>query len=187
MIIYQIKQLSTGRLYVGQTTKALKQRWQAHVWNSRRKIPTTEIAKAIASTGVEDFHVSMLCTCSSVQDLNIQELRFIQELGSQYPVGFNARMGGNCASFCAETRKKISAKLKGRVFSLETLAKMRKAALRRGPHTDSSTRAKLSLAQRKRKYSTHSPEVKARISEACKRGWALKKHKETLCLSSNQI
>lgn len=119
MIIYKITNRITNKSYVGQTVRPLEKRIQAHRWASSKA--SMLITRAIHKYGWENFEVEVLCECSSLQELNAQEVRYVQSLKTLAPEGYNLRAGGGGLGVSSpETRKKISDANKGRRVSEAT-------------------------------------------------------------------
>ena len=166
-VIYKITCLVSGKIYVGQTRQRLNRRITEHKRDSSRGRPG--IDAAIAKYGWNgNFTVEVIETCS-VEQLNDREIFWIAELKSKAPNGYNLTDGGDGGRGCspsAETRAKISAKLKG------------KPAHNKGVKHTAEARANMSAAQKaignkppNHKGKKRSPEAIAKT----KATWARKK------------
>lgn len=114
--IYIIENLINGKVYVGQTSK-LDDRRKAHLggWSQ-----PPAIAAAIRKYGKENFDFSIIQSCSSLEELNTQEIYWIAELGCLAPNGYNLKKGGECGgSLSEEVRQKISQSRKGKLRGSE--------------------------------------------------------------------
>ena len=191
-VIYKITCLVNGKIYVGQTRQSLSRRITEHKRESSKGRPGIDAAIGKYGWSDETFKVEVLEVCL-VKMLNEREMFHIRELNSKAPNGYNLTDGGDGGrglSPSAETRAKISAKLKGRPahnkgvkHTAEARAKMsahHKAAgikppnhkgKKRGPRSP-ETKAKLSLANKGKR---HSDESRAKMSAAQKARWARKK------------
>lgn len=112
--IYLLTCTVTGKQYVGKTKRKLGRRITEHKRDSSRNRPG--IDHAIFVHGWENFTVEVLETCP-VEKLDEREIFWIRELNTKAPHGYNLTDGGDGGRGCspsAETREKISAKMKGR-------------------------------------------------------------------------
>jgi len=89
--IYKITNVATGKIYVGQTTQTLTERYERHVTKS--KSLETYICRAIRKYGAESFNIEALEEVESYQ-LNERERYWIKALNSQAPNGYNMTEGG---------------------------------------------------------------------------------------------
>ena len=87
-IIYYIKAPS-GKGYVGQTKQMLCSRMAQH----RNKSKCPRLAAAIRKYGWSQMHVEELCRVP-VDELDKEECRYIKELGTMHPKGYNLTSGG---------------------------------------------------------------------------------------------
>lgn len=110
--IYLITNKFNGKVYIGQTTRKLEDRFYEH----RREKSTSIIHKAIKKYGEENFIIEQLCIAFNQEDLNSAEKTAIKVFNSLVPNGYNLKSGGNIAGgeLHPLIRKKISDKLKGR-------------------------------------------------------------------------
>lgn len=112
MIIYAIINKINGKFYIGQTTRTLAQRILEH-----RHCQKTAIGKAIHNYGWENFSVSILEKCETLEQLNEREKFWIAEYNSIAPNGYNMTEGGNNGILSDESRLKISMANKGKKIS----------------------------------------------------------------------
>lgn len=115
-VVYLIRNLENGKVYVGQTTQALAARWKQHCFDSivRRGFP---LHLAIRKYGRDLFEIVVLAECSDQDELNLRESELIAEYRAcERGVGYNVRGGGDGGGpHSAETRSRLSARLKGRI------------------------------------------------------------------------
>lgn len=123
--IYLITNLVNNKVYVGQTWKPIKYRWQQHYHKERTCV---KLNNAIKKYGKDNFKLELLAQCSSQEVADYLEIFFIKEYNST-KTGYNIRLGGSRGKLSEETKQKISKSLKGRKVSLETLMKMRNKKL----------------------------------------------------------
>lgn len=115
MIIYKITNKLNGKIYIGQTTQKLSDRWSDHTRPcSGYHKNNLVVALAIRKYGKENFIVEQIDEAASLEELNIKEITYIKALNCLSPNGYNLELGGD-SKFChSETKVKISEKLKGR-------------------------------------------------------------------------
>jgi group I intron endonuclease len=96
MIVYLIKNIVNGKSYVGMTTRTLATRWAEHVAASKDADRKDIIYNAIRMYGVDNFEVSTLEECSSLEQLKEREIFWINQLKTFAPLnkGYNSTLGG---------------------------------------------------------------------------------------------
>ena len=118
-IIYKLTCLISWKVYVGQTTKTLDERFIQH---SRTD---SLIGKAIRKYGAENFLREVLEVCDTPEQLNERERYWIRELNSKVPNGYNLTDGGAIGwTHLPQTRANISAARKGKPLSQKHRAKI---------------------------------------------------------------
>lgn len=93
--IYKITNLENGRVYIGQTRQAFKERWRTHVKRGLRAEPTTnnKLYAAMWEEGVENFTFEVLAECKATE-LNEKEKDYIS-LYHGDTWGYNSTSGNN--------------------------------------------------------------------------------------------
>lgn len=131
-IVYKITNIANGRIYVGQTTKSLGQRWRTHLWASTS--PKFPIQYAIQKYGREGFSIEQLCVSKSQQELDLNEKFFAETLNAFAPSGYTLKAGNGRGSVSNETKEKQSKARKkennsffGKKHSKESILKMSQA------------------------------------------------------------
>ena len=158
--VYCITNKVNGKLYVGVTTKGYKNRFASHVWHSRKSSGNCRaLYNAMRKYGQSAFSVELIDTASSFEEMNQLERKYIAQLGSLHPNGYNLTDGGDAGSFAEETRLMASKRLKGKPLS----EKNRKGLVR--AWADPELRKKRCNAIKK---AMSRPEVKAKINGAQK-------------------
>ncbi len=164
-IIYLLTCRTSGKIYVGQTTKPTAiHRWRGHVVHANLRLSTCHLHRAIRKYGAEAFDVSEIACASSAAALNELETYFIKSLRSYEPaIGYNMTFGGDAATPTEDVRRKLSDKLRGRKLSPEQCRQMsirNKGKVLSGEHKASIARG---LQEH---YKTHevSPERRRAIS-----------------------
>lgn len=113
MCIYLVTNLVNGLIYVGLTRATPEVRWAGHVRLSRR--PDTDLSRAIAEFGPEKFSLKVLESCTTIEELEKCEKKWIRDLDAQNPkVGYNRTAGGTLGDLSPMSRQKISNALKGK-------------------------------------------------------------------------
>ncbi|WP_198375758.1 GIY-YIG nuclease family protein [Neoroseomonas rubea] len=119
-VIYRITNMVNAKPYIGQTTKpgtpqeAAEARLAEHVRNAGRpnqsRRPCRALEAAIRKHGADAFRVEVLEVFQGDRaDLNAAEQRWIVELGSMRPAGYNLREGGAASALAPESKARLSA------------------------------------------------------------------------------
>ena len=107
--IYKITNTINGKIYVGQTTKTIEQRFIKHKGQIK---DGSALHNAMLKYGVENFVIESIETNINKKDLNSREIYWIQKLHScylDYPnVGYNKLRGGSPSD--SPIRAKLSKK-----------------------------------------------------------------------------
>jgi group I intron endonuclease len=153
MIVYKIENKLNGKQYIGQTIRALKERWIEHC---KKTSDCSAIANAIQKYGKENFSIDILYTTNSVDMLNRKEQEFIKKFNTLRPKGYNLTTGGLNFIRSEETKRKLSERQKGDKNHMF------------GKKASSRTRRKMSIShfgERNHFYGkTHSKETKVKLS-----------------------
>ncbi len=112
--------------------------------------------------GIENFEVTIVATCFSLEMANFLESCFIKKYDT-FKNGFNLTSGGGRCDISEETRMKMSQANKGRTVSEETRTKISQA--NKGKKRSEESRVKMSQA---RKGKIPSEETRMKISQAAK-------------------
>jgi hypothetical protein len=121
--IYQIRNLTTNKIYIGQTVshvvsrrKYIKYgyliRWKKHISDSRdpyKRKQCTALNRAIRNHGEHDFEVQLIDTCIHVgNDLNELEINYIAKYDCIAPKGYNLTNGGEKHAILDWQKEQIS-------------------------------------------------------------------------------
>jgi group I intron endonuclease len=104
--VYKITNKIDGMMYVGQTIQALKIRFSNHC---TPKSKCMYLKNAIASYSKDNFSIEPLVEKQAENKkalrelLDIEEIRFIKELNTLAPNGYNLTTGGRCTILSQET------------------------------------------------------------------------------------
>lgn len=197
-VIYCAKCKISNKIYIGQTTQKLKYRINDHIYmaNNGSKLP---FHRAIRKYGIENFEITVVEECFSIDDLNQAECNWIKTANCISPNGYNCTTGGEHPVMNEETRKKISNATKGennpfygRTHTEESINKMKEELSRQfsgegnpfyGKNHTEETKKKLSECFRGTKMHTNTREgiKKANLGNQYTKGRKLSlEHKEKL-------
>ena len=91
---YLITCITSGRRYVGITSRTLRQRWNEHLHDARKRPKANVLFKAIARHGPENFTMELLCCARTWADICAVEALLIAQHGTLAPDGYNLTLGG---------------------------------------------------------------------------------------------
>ena len=91
MIIYKITNKINGKIYIGQTSLSIKDRWSRHCNNDSH---CTYLKNAIKKYNKENFIIEEIYIAKNRDELNKLEKSIIKEYNSLYPNGYNLTTGG---------------------------------------------------------------------------------------------
>lgn len=132
-VIYKITCIINNKVYIGQTTRSLRERFSEH---SKR---TYYISNSIKKYGIGNFKVEIISICSTQEELNEKETYFIEYYKSiDKKYGYNLTTGGHNTIYTDEVKQKISDSMKG------------KNNHRFGKKVSEQTSLKMSIAQKLR-------------------------------------
>lgn len=114
MLIYKVINNVNGKLYIGQTTQRLVERWGDHCRPDRHKNHQSYLYNAIQKYGKDNFTVEEIDIAKTLDGLNILEEYYIKKFNTLAPSGYNLMLGGDNRECHEDTKAKISATLKGR-------------------------------------------------------------------------
>lgn len=129
-LIYKVTNNINNRVYVGQTTKTIEERWSGHLRAARNNSQLL-LHKAIRKYGESAFTIELLEICNNIERLNELEVYYIGAFNA-LSKGYNLTSGG-CGirgySHTESTKKKIGDALRDTRLSKEAIDKMKKAKL----------------------------------------------------------
>ena len=115
MIIYKILKKINGKVYIGQTTRTLKQRWKDYIkdykYITQKSKGYRPIIAAMQKYGIENFTIDILeDNIQTKEELDTLEIKYIKKYNAINPsYGYNVELGGNSVGKHSEiTKKKIS-------------------------------------------------------------------------------
>lgn len=156
MIIYKVTNKLSGKIYIGQTTKSLEERWKKHCYANGCSV----FYKAIKKHGKNAFTVEEIGKYGNIKDLNNAEEYYIDWFNCLVPNGYNLKSGGNNKTYSEESKKRMSESQSGEKNS------------RYGKIVSEETRKKMSEAKKGEKHwmfgKHHSEESRKKMSKAHK-------------------
>ena len=118
--IYKITNLSTGKIYVGQSVSHIlnhkkyrpygyEGRFRCHISEafSTKKNQSHYLNNAIRKYGVYDFVVELI-ECCEISNADDRETHYIKSLNSLFPNGYNLKNGGSVFTHSDESKKRLS-------------------------------------------------------------------------------
>ncbi len=90
--IYQITNLVSDKVYVGQTVCPIEKRFAQHINNALRGNKSF-LYDAIRKYGAVNFSLTLLERCFSSEEMNGYEIKYIEQYGS-FRRGYNMTLGG---------------------------------------------------------------------------------------------
>lgn len=111
--IYKITNKINGKVYIGQTRKSIKQRWNEH--KSTSKSPNKQgynypLYRAFRKYGIENFEIEEIEKCF-FEKLNEREIYWINYYNS-YKKGYNQTLGGDGSSTLSLNEQEVIKKYK---------------------------------------------------------------------------
>ena len=99
MWIYKITNIQNNKVYIGQTIRPVKDRFNRHINDALNNIIDTHFARAIRKYGKENFIIEQIDTAQTQDELNQKERYWIQYYNS-VEEGYNetdaiSKCGGN--------------------------------------------------------------------------------------------
>ena len=150
--VYLLRNLNDGKVYVGQTTRPVGERWAHHCSDARKGRIDMPVCCAIRQNGPAAFVVNVLAIAASQDELNQLESYYVRLFESRDPkYGYNIRAGGD-RRLPPESRRKIAEANR---------------AHRIGQHWPDQIRARMSASQFAR-WKRATPEEKAQHGQRAK-------------------
>lgn len=87
--VYKIINKVNGKVYVGQTVRGVKNRFNEHA-----RQPNSYIGRSIRKYGKGNFELKIIDTSYNIDELNEKEVYWIKQLDTQKPKGYNLIGGG---------------------------------------------------------------------------------------------
>jgi len=139
-----------NKVYIGQTIKKVSRRKWEHEFRASKGDRRTAFQIALIEHGKENFRWDEIDHADSKEELDEREKLWIAYYRADNPAyGYNDQSGGKHCTLSAETRRKMSEAMKGKLHSEETKrkiseAKKGKPSGMKGKHCSVEHRKKLS-------------------------------------------
>lgn len=167
MFVYKTTNLLNNKIYIGQTTKPLEQKYLGS---------GLILLKAIKKYGTESFDREVLEFCNNKDELNEREKYWINFYSANTRgIGYNVSIGGNGGNLGEEVNKKIARRLKETGYHYGNKSRTGMVAPNKG--------IPMSEAQKEKLRKPKSEEAKLKYSIA-KKGKGMK---PILCLNNDVI
>lgn len=115
MLIYKITNKINGKIYIGQTTRTLKERWSDYIKEYKYIKEDSKnlrlIIKAFRKYGIDNFEITVLeDSIETLEELNNKERDYILKYNcTDKTIGYNIEFGGNgFGKHTEEQKRKIS-------------------------------------------------------------------------------
>jgi group I intron endonuclease len=168
MKIYKITCLINNKVYIGQTIKTLKYRFQNHIRDAVVYKTKTKIGRAIRKYGSENFVIELLEKVTDRALLDKVEEHWIAYFDSAH-TGYNIKPGGRGTKHTLSTKRKIAKANSKRIWTEEMRARMSEAikssALCKGKKHSEETKKKIGESNRGRKVSKEPYEALQSIND----------------------
>ena len=171
--VYCHTNLINGKKYIGITKRNPQKRWG----RDGNRYSRQAFGKAIEKYGWDNFTHEILADGLTEAQAKEEEKRFVYDLGTMAPNGYNLTSGGEMGKeVSANTREKLRASHIGKPMSESAKEKM--SAIHKGKTVSEETRKKISKA---RKGITESSEWRQHISDGLKgKTWSEEQRKNYL-------
>jgi group I intron endonuclease len=125
MIVYKITNKINGKVYIGQSTRELQQRWSSHCCDAKTRRANNKLHNAIKKYGPEAFEIEVLEKAETQEALDILEQKYIELYQSMGSKGYNLKSGGQSHNrYSKEARERMRNAKLGRQIPEEVRAKM---------------------------------------------------------------
>jgi len=106
MIIYKVTNKVNNKVYIGQTIRSFNKRRQEHLYDALHNRDNVPFHNALMKYGFENFTWEILIECTTIEDLNAMEIKYISEYKSyDSEFGYNLKLGGENGGTCQESTK----------------------------------------------------------------------------------
>lgn len=171
-VIYRITHIESGKVYIGQTTRNLRERWLSH----QNQTYCASLHRAIKKHGAEAFVMVEIDRAHSKEQLDELEIHYIAlHCSMDRSRGYNLRGGGSFGKHSSESREKMSASV--RQAYLDPAFKAKLSAARTGKPCLPEVKAKIAKSNTGK---TADVETRKRLSELRTAMWADETSRENM-------
>jgi group I intron endonuclease len=108
-IVYEIKCIPTGKIYIGVTTVGLEERWKGHLYELKKNKDNNCFHNAIRKYSKENFSKRIIDVAYSKEELDFMEKIWILFKNARNRnFGYNSAVGGGSGPLSEEHKQKIS-------------------------------------------------------------------------------
>lgn len=155
----------SGKRYVGQTVDTMEGRWREHLSAAKANRGSPALGAAIRKYGADVFDHRVLEIVSTQDEVDLAETRWIAQLSSRSPDGYNIASGGGGPGYHHEdTKRRISAAASERLKQMAP--EEREAYFQKNIHMWTAERKAEARAL------VQSTSFRAKVSDGQKRFWA---------------
>lgn len=113
--IYKITNKQNVKIYIGQTSKTIIERFNEHIENANKNKQYT-ISKAIRKYGIDNFEIIEIDQCESKHEINEKEIYWIDYYNSSNrEFGYNMTTGGEGGDTYSMLAKSQLSKIKNKI------------------------------------------------------------------------
>ena len=94
MLIYKITNTLNNKVYIGQTIRTLKERWDQHVNDAFKHDSKYALYEDMRVFGIENFTLEQIDTATNIKELDKKEIYWIKQYDSVNQ-GYNLTDGGH--------------------------------------------------------------------------------------------
>jgi len=176
MVVYKITNKLNNKVYVGQTSRTMKERIKDH-----KKSNNSLIGKDIRQFGIDNFSIEILEEVSTREEAYRKEIEWIAKCDCLIPKGYNQCKGGKATDgykYSEEVRHQMSVSRKGKYvgennpfYGKHHSEEQRKkwSEQRRGRKLTEEWKRKVGLASMRKVRNVDTGEVFNSIKEACEK------------------
>lgn len=114
--VYMLRNIINNKVYIGSTTIGSGKRFNRHIADAIANKDNYPIHKAIREFGKDNFKLTFLELCDSLEEMNKKEAFYIANYGSTNPeIGYNGKAVGGVRFQSDETKQKIGDIHRGKI------------------------------------------------------------------------
>lgn len=104
--LYIIKNKINNKVYIGQTTISIDERWKQHIRKSKNEAIKYKLSNAIRKHGAENFYIEALESSVPMDRIDQKEVEYIEKYDS-FKNGYNSTRGADKGIFSSIEEKEI--------------------------------------------------------------------------------